>query len=110
MWKTVFDEIKTAYTADSPLDFFRASRPVGHNELNAALDLIGDYNAFCPEVVARALRNFAVTTVVAREGSVCLYLYPEKDENRKELKRALRYSAADEITDQADGSIRAWWD
>lgn len=62
--------------------------------------LIGDYNDFCPRVVARALQDFAVDAVVAREGSVCLYLFPDPDEDRAFLKTALRFAAADEIHDQ----------
>lgn len=90
---------------------WKATQPVSGNEVREALSAIcvDGYNAFDPVNVADAILTVdpEAEVIVAREGSVCLYI---KTTHNKLMMMALNNEAADEADVQTDGSIRFWWD
>lgn len=91
-----------------------SGRPFSSNSpiLAEALQLIGLYNNFDPEVVISVLQQFPITVVLARENSVCLYIYGIGTE-KGELLAALGTDEdcmPDEADVEPDGSLRLWWD
>lgn len=107
---TVEKEVKAAYT-DCWMDgdeayklrnlHFRASSPVSRDEAREIMQkYVPGYNAFEPELIKKFPKDSQI--VIAREGSVCLYVKASKYPSVKAVK-------ADE-RDRDGEFMRYWWD
>ena len=69
----------------------------------------GGYNLYDKDVLKEVVETFnGARYKPAREGSPCIYVYPEKN-SRVWLHKDFG-GIADEVSLENDGSIRLWWD
>lgn len=107
---TVLNEVKKAYTdcwmsGDEAYRLrilnFRASQAVSRDEAYEIMNqFVPGYNAFEPELIKKFPKNAQI--VIAREGSVCLYVKSSKHPGAKTVN-------ADE-KDKEGEFVRYWWD
>lgn len=91
---------------------FKASFPVSGTALKAIMrGAVPDgYNDFDEKAVERLVELFGEEAhyVIAREGSVCIYVKPLK---RVWVSRAIEIGKlADEVSYEGAGIFRVWWD
>ena len=112
----VDSEVKTAYSdchefkaGPRNLDF-RASESVSVEDAVAIMEkYVPGYNDFRPELLWQLPKD--VEVVIAREGSVCLYLsLPEGFDNMDTFDCIRTNLKCDECSVEECGEIRVWWD
>lgn len=117
------DEIRQAYTEETRQLDFLASRPISTADsvLAEAINAIGDYNNFEPDVVLIRLRRFPGQVLIGREGSPVLYVRLDSQTGLdvENFRDAMLACDADEFNQVGEfnsgprglgGWFRVWWD
>lgn len=87
---------------------FSLSPELAVRVMEDALECNGRYNAFTPKLLMRSKELFDNPKIVlAREGSVAVYIEGEPKVSIETIKTAMK---ADEAWVMPDGALRLWWD
>lgn len=116
MNKTVANEVRDAYSdchefkAGKRNLGFLASEAVSLEEAVQIMSkYVSGYNEFSPELLYQLPKD--VQVVIAREGSVCMYLQLPSTLNESIFNQQLISDMKiDEFSVEEDGKVRLWWD
>lgn len=105
--------IEKGYNESTRMLMF-ASTPLGTEQLQEALDIIGKYNDFDSKVVGKALLDKypGCRFVVGREYSVVVYVIPTEPYLfwASTLTEIQKEANIDEVGVNNRGELRLWWD